>query len=545
MISSRNIKATTYLGCTFIVATAMCLQAWGLNKGLILSDEGWFACLLKDHPKNLATQFQLLFGGLFGTRLLASRVLAFLLKLLGAVMLSLGAACFVKSEKEKVSSKAFGTALLFVFIGQIGLGPISLNYVTLSLIITEIALGLILLGIGNDFPIFLVFGGIVIWFIVPVKITASLVIPAIGVLAFLLSKNRKWRNVLFLLFGILIGATSFFSICISPEEYFSNFIHQASATIARGESDYGIVFMLNWLKAAFVFYFNLFLIFYFIFSIFSKVSNVHLFLNLDIKQNKTRLILYITISICTIAYLIWSGFFPLRGKTVLKPYIPFWILAFILIFQTKEIKNRIFPIFLLLIPLLLGFGSDSPVYAKPHYVPFVTLSIWYTIKRDKHFACFFLIAVICFYSLIQGELLKRDWFGNKWLDQTEDVRLLGVNQNIKLDKRNFDMLNEVLEITGPEEPVISDMFSWGLVYLAELSPVSHSFRMNTENAESILKSSIKERTTLNILMLYDTESDFGSKEQFLSNVSEMNDVDVFNIGYHRVLIRYSGEDLSK
>lgn len=539
MIVGKNIKIATIYGCLVVVVIAMLLQIWALNKGLILSDAGWFACLLRDHPKDLVTQFQLLFGAIIGKDILASRVLAFGLRVLGAIILSIGAVKYIYSYRKHVEKHTLLAAFCFIYVGQIGLGVNTLEYSTLSLVIGESALGFILIGLGRKSPIFLFFAGIIVWFIVPVKITASLIIPSFCLLILLLSTSKKWRDLLLFICGTLMGAGLFFSFVISLQDFFANFVHQTSATIERGDNDYGILFLFEWAKEAFVYYAYIILISYAIFSFIKQHCDKHI----SIKNGSDKLsfaVLLIAV-FCFALFLIWSGFFPLKGKTILKPFFLFWVLAWVVLFQNNNSDEIIISLLLLLMPALLGFGSDSAIYAKPHFVPFITLSIWFNIKDNKQLVCFFGIVLLCLYSLIQGEFLKRDWFGNKWLEQTEDVRQLGINQHIKLDHRNYDMLQKVLDYTSPGDSVISDMFSWGLVYLADLKPVSHSFRMDTEKAYEHLQQSIDQKQTIILIMLTDTESDKGSKESLLNHVKEFPEVEEYEIGYHRVLIRYSSD----
>lgn len=130
------------IGYGIIIAVTISLQIWALNKALILSDDGWFACLLRDHPKDISTQYHLLFGGVLRENLLASRAFAYVLKILSIFVLSLGAVYFKASlqKNNAMNFKYIFWAFSFLFVGQMDLGQTSLNYASLTLFIIELSL---------------------------------------------------------------------------------------------------------------------------------------------------------------------------------------------------------------------------------------------------------------------------------------------------------------------------------------------------------------------------------------------------------------------
>ena len=186
----------TLIGCFFTIV-AIGVQVWALNKGFIMSDEGWFSCLLKGRPTNLVTQFHLLFGGIFTTNLLAARVLAYVLKLVGALILSWGAYKYsLMTQKELPIKKEYLLFVFFAIFGQLTLGPISLNYTLLALVMAELSVGFLLLGLSSS-RYYYIASGFFCALLFPVKVTALAVAPISLIVIIIMQRDWKWESISF------------------------------------------------------------------------------------------------------------------------------------------------------------------------------------------------------------------------------------------------------------------------------------------------------------------------------------------------------------
>lgn len=520
----------------FAITTLITLsvQFWALNKGLIMSDDGWFACLLRDQPTNLVTQYHLLFGNLFHNSIYAQRLFAFVVKVISIIVLSWGMTTFYLSSK----TSEFNRITLFVFffciivLGQMTLGPLSVSYAYLSLFVVESSLGLLLIALAKNSYIVFGLSGFIFAFLFPIKITALLAAPLFILVIYCCVPQKKDGSIVAFIAGFILSVLLYFLFIQSFPDYLSVFQKNVSSTINKGHQDYGIYFLFEWLKSAFVYYFLVFLL-----SLFLVMARKKIWL-MKCLNEKNRLLFFMVALLVVIIFSYCYGFISIRGKTILKSHFFYWLLAFCLLIENWRNKECVLGASLLLIPLCLSFGSDAAVYAKPLYLSFVTLAIGWFIEKKRHFVYMSFCVLLCLYGLIQGELMKQDWSGNKWLAQTQLLSSIGVEQKIKLDARNIEMVQNVREITNPKEQVLSDMFSWGLVELADLHPLSYSFRIHTDVAKQELERCMKTGETMNLLMLYDTESDFGSKQKLMEYMDSLGVIERHDIGYHRVLYRY-------
>ena len=242
----------------FLISCAsfiMVMQFWALNKGYVMSDEGWFSILLRDQPaERLATQYHLLFGGIFNNNLYATRVCAWILEVVAAAIMSFG----IFKYRKCVDTTEFLKCFSCIIIGYSVLGPISINYAVLTLIVGELSLGFLLLGVCSQKTFYYFLCGFFIATLFPIKITAVVVIPLI--LLVMCYCERGFKPVIFTLVGMMAFVAIFFIFVMSPDDYLSLFTSNTKSTVAKGNGNYGIWFLLKGWKGVFVFIFDLVLI---------------------------------------------------------------------------------------------------------------------------------------------------------------------------------------------------------------------------------------------------------------------------------------------
>lgn len=496
-------------------------QFWALNKGLIFSDEAWYACLLRDQPTGLATQFNLLFKNVFNGDLYSNRLCAYLIRLLGSIVLSIG--IYIYDNNIIKSGKSYWQYLFFIIIGQMVLGPISINYLHLSLIIGEICIGLLLLSLAKEKWFILVGCGFFVAFLIPIKITSIILLPCILIVIALFTTN-KFKNIIWLLLGVAVNIVLYFSFIEDPIIYFNALLNNTQRTIERGSNDYGIIYLIKYIFDAFVYYFRFIILAVFIYSTFKYCNNL--------ADKKKSIISLIIISILLCLYFVFDGSFPIKGKTLLKPHFLLWLYVFVLLVSRPFDKKSLLALFFLLVPFCLSFGSDAPVYAKTIYLPFVTLSIIYLLNKKLQNVVFMFITIILFYSFIQKDILKRDWYGNKWLDQTESVKNLGIDQKIKLDKRYYLMTENVQNLVKPGDSVLCDMHSWGFVTLLNLQPMDYAFRIDTTKAKEKLLIYVKKNIPIAIILEQNDRT-----KGIINFADSIQNVEKYEIGYKRILLK--------
>lgn len=446
-----------------------------LNRTLIPSDEGWYLTLLRDTPNFGVSRFHLLFKGIFNDNLYIIRLTNYILTLLSNLIFSYGLYAYINKYLAKKNISYF-IFLGLVFLGQQSLASVaspSINYASLNLIIGQLSIGFLLISIVKENKLFLFLSGFTIAFLCPIMITTSiLIIPSL-----IFSLYHK-NNVTFFLIGILSFFILYFSFIEPANQFFAFLESETQNTIKRNKGDYGLLFILKWGLGAIKYYIKLFM------WALLLVCLIHIsrrtFTHRNLRRKYSVLIFIFSL------LLIYCLF---KDKNILdywnKYYIDiYWIIIFTLCINNKIWKQQqlyIFIFFLSLFPICLSIGSNVPFNIRQICYITILFPIIYILLNNKKYSLVYILFLLNITSFWYEAYNGRNWFKDKYSEQTIPVSSIGIEQNLYLDKLYIEKLKFAKSILNKNEFVICDYTSWGFVFLLDLTPICYNFRLQEED----------------------------------------------------------------
>lgn len=473
---------------------SMVFNFLALKNNVIFSDEGWYLCLLRDLPHFGSTRFHLLFHDVFDNDIYAIRVACWLLRIAGCCILACGLYSLLPIPNTgKKRLFAFLIVLSTLYYGQLFIVDCpSFNYISLNSVAVEIGLGFLFLGISHSRKSVLYFmlSGFFVSFLLPIMITNSVIIPIMLLTIALLSDN-KVQGALFFVFGILLFILFYFVFVETPSEVLSFLKVETKEAIDRGNAEYGITFYINWLFSSIAYLTKCFIIGASVYGcvFFYKKGNVN---------GKSLLLLLVVI--CLLVY----------GWTCVPPVYGFperlygsyywqndlcWILLFFLLISMaveKRTLSRTETSVLLLLaitPIFLVLGSNRSLYVRQNeYVFFLGPILAYIVmmKKCSTISRLGLIGLVSLNLLLFiPEVTGRNWGGQKFFGEHTSVRTLGIDQNIKIDKRSVKELQAFMGKVPQGEEVLVDASNWWVVALLDYKPLSYEFDISRRDQQSL------------------------------------------------------------
>lgn len=479
--------------------SAIILVVWYLfsYKALDLSDEGWYMYCLRDCPSGLASGWYYIFNGLFSdVDIRMARLLCLALNIISSSVFAAGLTVYNKTRNPNNSDWGFSCALAVILAGQMSLfGNLSYNSVILQVAQTAFGLVLFALVYSKYYGLLLLLAGFFSFFVIPAKITAGLMLLVVCVALFFIFRKRL--AVLFFLCGILLGLCSWFVFFQSPSGCYYTFVNNFTKTVRLADSDYGILFLLKWLINAFVWHFSLLL---------TGFAFVYL-----LKKN-SRSFLYVLFLSAFALYLVASGFITFNGVKIQDPYKLLWVLAIVALLLNRNKERAIISIVFILMPLCLTFGTDNMYRYTYKFLSFIAASV--LLLSESKWQKVLLAAVILLMTVNQlyNYNKGRNLLGSRYSAQVIDVSGIGINQHYKVDETDYKAYSVVKEHSKFGDSVMCDMFSWGFVPALGLNPIRSDFRIDAVSARDSLDAYISREDPL-LILLYETESDFGSKKR--------------------------------
>lgn len=472
----------------------VCTKFIALPNNLIFSDEGWYLCLLRDLPHFGSTRFHLLFHNVFNNDVFAIRMTCLLSQLLASVYMSLGLAKWIhRSYPNTEMWKLFVMVLCASFWGQMGIEACpSFNYINLNKIFVEFGVGFLLFGLIKQEAFYYLFSGFMMAFLFPIMITNVIVIPVMLTVILILS-NRKIQDGLMFCLGIVLFVVLYFVVVESPEEIFSFIETETKNVVNRGEADYGILFLIEWILNAVKYLCKFFFMAIFLYCAYILIIKRHV-----IHFDKTVNYVIWGITSIIILFYFWNCLPPelpfIEHYSIVGMRGLYWIVLFILLIDevigNAKIKfdEMVLTVFLLIIPITLSFGSNVPFDIRQgSYFVFITpLIILYSLKRGmlcKTILMFF----VCFtFVFFLKSLSGRNWHGEKHFGEHIPVKSIGIEQNIKLTEQHINFLVECRNRI-PQGKVLCDFENWGTVCLLGYTPVCYEFDIRFDDVEKFQK----------------------------------------------------------
>lgn len=509
--------------CYGFVLAVLSIRFFFLDKGFIISDEGWFIYLLRDRPILGSSQFHMLLFGIFGGNIFYWRLLLYFIRLGAAVILSLGFFKWLSNCDLKYRQIPFSVILAIVFAGQLKMDGFNPNSNELTFASIEAAVGLLFLASSMKCKnLCMCLAGFFAMMVFFIKITGIIVIPCLILIIVTISEQPK-RDILLFSIGGVLAFLFFFVFVESPSLFISSFLEQFDYTLSRGNHSYGPSRLLLDLKKIVEWYLILF-----------AIGAAIFFVYRGLKEKYKGWLVIFSLFLCTlILQLINTGFFPLGGIKPKAPYIVYWALASTFIWLSDNRQKTFLCLLLLFIPAFLSFGTKYIDHFTRETLFFVTIPILFLSRNKLHY--FLLVLVIVFnFSLFVHSTKGYNWADYKWLEQTEDIRTLGIRQHIYVDKKDYALYKYVKSITEEGDECLCDHSCWGFVPMCGLKSVKTNFYLSESEAYSIIEEHIQSSSPffvfLNSRKRYEYEEEERFIDDFIDNLKNDNRFDCTRFG---------------
>lgn len=464
-----------------------------LKNNVIFSDEGWYLCLLRDLPHYSSTRFHLLFHNVFDNDIYAIRVVCWLLRIAGCCILACGLCSLLPIPKTgKKGLFTFLIVLSTLYYGQLFIVDCpSFNYISLNSVAVEIGLGFLFLGISHPRKsvLFFMLSGFFVSFLLPIMITNSVIVPIMLLTIALLSDN-KLKDVLSFVVGILLFILFYFVFVETPSEVLDFITVETKQAIDRGAGEYGVTFYINWMISSIAYLTKCFIIGVSVYCcvLFYKKGNVN-----------GKSVLLMLVIMCLLIYG-WTCVPPVYGfpNRLYGSYYwqndLYWILLFFLLISMiveKRALSRIEASVILLlavVPVILVLGSNRSLYVRQNeYVFFLGPVLAYLmLKNNNTMYKWGLIALVSLNLLLFiPEVTGRNWGGQKFFGEHTSVRTLGIDQNIKIDRRSVKELQAFMGKVPQGEEVLVDASNWWVIALLDYKPLSYEFDISRRDQQSL------------------------------------------------------------
>ena len=467
-----------------------------LDKCLVMSDDAWYLCLLRDLPEGLTSSGHLLFGNIFNNNIYAIRTACYVLNVISGFVFAIGLFCFAGERNCFSLGKNYRRNVLFnillwsfvIFAGQLRIVTCpSFNYITINQIIMQLSLGMLLIAVSRRNRVAMFFSGFFVAVLVPVMITNTIVIPVIfffvaAYLYYTLRHNNgekvfwkdltKWLIVYVL--GMFLFLAIYFVFVQDIRSYLDAFLNNVNETISRGENEYGLKFLCKWLHRTMVFYFMqvvmLAVLLHYIpvFSSLLKLGRKSAFV--------VKLLLYFAVFVYIRAAVNYDAMFFMM------------LLAFYLFLDENNVGDRrtqLIFMLLILMPICLSFGTNNFFPDRGNeYMAFVAPLLLFCSTKWYH--KFLSSGVLIFYAVeFCMSLYSPTWHSDVYAEQKYDIRQLGIEQEEYVDKNTYGRREAMMPYLHSGDTVWCDTESWGFVELLNLVPITYKYRMNPALVDSV------------------------------------------------------------
>ena len=457
-----------------IAVAVIAVRLFFLNKGMIFSDDAWYATLLRDTPQtNEPTRFFLLFkymptGNIFFLRL-------FIITLLLGSVLFFGFSIY-RYMKVKKANVSLWLCLSSPFIAMIYVPVIQTpNYIIINQIIGLISTGLLLLFLTNKKSWILLIISFILSFLFASQITCLSMLPAFYAVVLINAENKVKDTIYFVVGGILF--IIYYLLFVESLSDIFNFVKaQTVESVDAGSGDYGIGFLKDWLIVA-ICYYAKYIVGALLCFILLKLIDKHI--HHSIIAAITSFISILVVFKYTVGYIL-----PVNNESFLYEHGIIWIILFYLLIKKRgELDKASWSVVFLciLMPLMLSFGTNVQFHIRQvAYLSLVAPFVIVLLKPSIKVKAVLLLALVALCFQFEKNLNGKNWFGDVYLDQTNSVSSIGIDQNVKVSISEIERLKYVKTYLKDGEECFLSNKCWGYVYLLNLKPLSYSFRLPEE-----------------------------------------------------------------
>jgi len=481
-----------YAVYVIVAIVGVAINFWTFNKCMVMADDAWYLCLMRELPSGINSSGHLLLFNVFNDNIFVIRIACYILNIIAGGVFALGLylyseSWFVSDREKNSRPRMLIWVLLWLFVilaGQLRVITCpSFNYITMNQIVTQFSLGLLLLSITRKSYVAMLFSGFFIAMLIPIMITNIIFIPFVIVFIVLYTytndKASNWksvslRRIAVYILGMILFLIMYFVFVEDIKTYLSIFLDKYNYTVSLGENDYGIKFLYKWLHRTMVFYFMqvvmLALILHYI-PVLAARMNLH---------GKLSIIFMCVMFLAVVAYI--------RAAVNYDINFFLWLLAFYMFLDEKNVADRkkqlLFGL-LVLVPICLSFGTNNTFKDRGfEYMSFVTPLLFVCSVRWGHKlpVC---IALLLYALEMFTSLYLPTWHGDIYVEQDCSLKNIGIDQEIYVDSKTLDRLAFMQQHLSCGDTVWCDTENWGCVELLHLVPISYDYRMNPDLVDSV------------------------------------------------------------
>ena len=457
---------------------------WTLNKGLVFSDESWYFLHWKQFSQTGTSEWPAYAKLFFPQDLLAIRYITFSLLIFSGVLLSVGLTKFFRL-KQVIKVAPITIAGLFIFWSPVQFVP---NYITFNMFIFNAGIGFYLLMLSSDrlFSKYVwgIFSGFVFGQLFFIMITNT---PYIGVLLislFLLKEHRKYffHYCIALVAGIFL-AFVFFFVVIKP---FNEYLSDMNMAVALLETDrsHGIKFILKWIKETGIYVtrdiiISAFLM-YFIYTGIDKAKII---------KHLSALVLAGYIVFLLALNLLLDKF----HFTTPSPVFILILFLALMIIEKRKWQELVVICVLVLSTFCASLGTDVRfnVRSTLYLAPLIAVIFIY-FGQEEFKKINWVLHVLILFALIRFStdfIFTPGWQGYIIKDQKIELKTIGINVDVKLDKDKIEEIKEIKDLIPPHsEALTNKKASWGYFYLLNLDLQYYYFDFNEIEWRNYLSS---------------------------------------------------------
>ena len=488
-ILRENVDRVFYAFGAIVILSVIGIQFFMLNRTLIVSDEGYYLCLLRDVANAGNSRYQFLCQSLYTGDIYQVRLLVWILTQLSMLIFAFGCGDFVRKictfNKPWIP---YVIAIISVYVGCMYITACpSPNYITLNMVVAAFSIGSLLFGLSRNWRLAYILSGFFLAALFPVMITNLVLFPLICFVIAIVGDNR-WRSLGYWMLGFGLFFCFYFLCCETPSSLMAYIQSKTSESMANPTTDYGILFWIKWIGESVLYWIKMFLMAGSCYLLYQGVQKT--------SWKKPYKLATIVCGVLLILLYYWHYLMPVYAFRVARSVVwtkdLYWIVFFIILIdglsahRLQNVKSNIVGLLLAITPICLCFGTDvSMITRQGQYwmflIPVLTLFLGELSIRKKYMllAVFGINLLVFWFSMFSV-----NWNSESYLKSNVSVKTIGIEQNIKLEKDYVDRLDACQRLIPRGEQVLASNACWGFVVLLDYAPISYNYCINSMNVET-------------------------------------------------------------
>jgi len=528
---AKNINPELYrdvtvrYGFIFMVAVILGIVFWSLFRGIIMMDEAYYLLHFDPEVEPFAlSNWFVLFKPFYIENLVQLRILMFSLKVFSAFFLG-----YSFSRFWGLGWPNWFTGLLVVFGDFVLSIPVQFvpNNSSLNLILIHLGMACLFMFYAalnekkKSAYFFLLFSGVFFGFLPFVMVTNSPILLVVVVFLFFIGQqeNRLKRLVAWTV-GVFLAIAVFFVLLQDVNTFIAEL--ERAINFQQFMDSHGLKPLVNWHIHLILKFLGIPLFLFLGYSLWKRQPS---------KSLNSKLILGIMGAL--VAYQLYMDITSPVGtfSTML-----FYALLILMIYESRLGSfgwKKPFLLLLLLIPYFAALGTDVMFEVRSAnyfaYILLLMLGLWDRVPViDLKFAFTILMALVFLNFLTYP--LRKGWAGYRMVKQYNEIELPRNKGKLFVDDGMVINLNKVSpHLSGKRNVVLSDVTTWGYLYLCDAKPFHMGFWPNESYALYLSEEKAVPFRELNFLENKNQPFSTALKEKILVENFEEIDMGFFKL----------------